>query len=246
VQERVSALETKAPIAARKPKLEDDAPGRIVAGVAAVGLALWKLKAFVPMAATMLLSFGAYWTAYGWRFAAGLVMSIWIHEMGHVLELKRLGLRASLPMFIPGVGAVVRLQQRVPDAHTDAKIGLAGPLFGALAALGCLCVRVLGGGELWLGLAQAGALINLFNLTPLWQLDGGRAFNALSPGQRALCTLAIGAALGLSGQMLLALPLIGAVLRLVGSHAPREGDLGACVTFLGLVAGLTAVASLRF
>jgi Zn-dependent protease len=243
-------LEISGPIG-REPReavtpAADGALPRMAAGAAAVGLGLWKLKAFVPMAATLLLSFAAYWTAFGWRFAAGLVISLWIHEMGHVLALARAGIRAELPMFIPGLGAYVRWRRRPEDAHLDAPVALAGPLFGGAAALVCLGVRALGGSELWLGLANMGALMNLLNLTPLLGLDGERVFHALSQGERALCTLALGVALGLSSQPILWLPLAGAVYRLIASRAPREGRLAACVTFIALTAGLTAVASVRF
>jgi Zn-dependent protease len=80
--------------------------------------------------ASMFAFFGVYWSAYGWPLALGLVMSIYIHEMGHVVRLRRLGIAAGAPRFIPGVGAVVMLKQHVSDPLIDARIGLAGPLWG--------------------------------------------------------------------------------------------------------------------
>src|SRR5207302_3963478 len=75
---------------------------------------------------SMLLSLGVYWAAWGWKFALGLVLSIYIHEMGHVFALRRLGFKASAPMFIPGLGALIRLRQHPANPREDAEIGLAG------------------------------------------------------------------------------------------------------------------------
>jgi Zn-dependent protease len=100
--------------------------------------------------------------------------------MGHVWALHRFGLRASAPMFIPGFGAFVSLYDSPANVGQDARIGLAGPLWGAGAAIAFLLpALLLPGAGLWLAIARATALINLFNLTPIWTLDGGRAFRAL-------------------------------------------------------------------
>ena len=85
-----------------------------------------------------------------------------------------------MPTFIPGLGAFVRLKQPTPEPRIDARIGLAGPVAGALAAATCLLMYAATRGEIWHALARSGAVINLFNLTPLWTLDGARAFRAMS------------------------------------------------------------------
>src|SRR3989442_4821020 len=72
---------------------------------------------------SMLLSAGVYWTIWGWKFAFGIVLSIYIHEMGHVQALQRYGIKATAPMFIPGIGAVIRLKQYPTDAREDARVG---------------------------------------------------------------------------------------------------------------------------
>ena len=82
-----------------------------------------------------MLSLGVYWTAWGWQFALGIILSIYVHEMGHVFALHRYGFKAAAPMFVPGVGALVRLQQPVTNTREDADIGLAGPIYGLGAAL---------------------------------------------------------------------------------------------------------------
>jgi Zn-dependent protease len=139
-------------------------------------LGLGKFKTLLTMLASMAL----YWSWFGWRFAVGFILGIYVHEMGHVWALHRFGLRASAPMFIPGFGAFVSLYDSPANVGQDARIGLAGPLWGAGAAIAFLLpALLLPGAGLWLAIARATALINLFNLTPIWTLDGGRAFRAL-------------------------------------------------------------------
>src|SRR5437879_10227571 len=94
-------------------------------------LGLTKASTFMSMFAF----FGVYWSVYGWPLALGLVVSIYVHEMGHVAMLRRLGIDAGAPLFVPGVGAFVMLKQHVTDPLTDAKIGLAGPVWGLGAAV---------------------------------------------------------------------------------------------------------------
>src|SRR2546421_555756 len=112
------------------------APGAATAAVVLLSklkfllLGLTKASTFVSMFAF----FGVYWSIYGWPLALGLVLSIYIHEMGHVAMLRRLGIAAGAPLFIPGVGALVMLKQHVSDPVTDARIGLAGPGGGLGAA----------------------------------------------------------------------------------------------------------------
>ena len=133
---------------------------------------------------TMLLALGVYWQAYGWKLALGLILSIYVHEMGHVAMLLRYGVRASAPMFIPGLGAVILLKRHPKDPVEDARIGLAGPTWGLGAALVAAAGWFFAGWPSWAAVAQLGGFINLFNLTPVWQLDGSRGFRALSVTQR--------------------------------------------------------------
>src|SRR5439155_20796972 len=168
------------------PSAGNKAPGlRAATGVGAIGLLLWKLKALLlgltkgTTLFSMLLSLGVYWTAWGWKFALGLVLSIYVHEMGHVAALRRYGIRASAPMFIPGVGAVIRAQQSPANPIEDARVGLAGPIWGLGAALASLGLYLVTDWPICLAMARVGAWINLFNLLPLWPLDGGRGFQSL-------------------------------------------------------------------
>ena len=104
------------------------------------GLFLENLKALVVGLAnrttflSMLLSLGVYWIVMDWKIAAGLVLSIYVHEMGHVIVLRRYGVQATAPVFIPGLGAFIRLQDRPASRKDEADIGLAGPIYGLAAA----------------------------------------------------------------------------------------------------------------
>jgi Zn-dependent protease len=143
-------------------------------------LGLLKAKTFFSMFAF----FGVYWTVFGWPLALGLVVSIYIHEMGHVAELRKLHIAAGAPLFIPGVGALVRLKQRVDDPVTDARIGLAGPVYGLAAGIAAALVAMYTRSHIWFAIAQITGYINLFNLVPIWQLDGSRGFHALDRSGR--------------------------------------------------------------
>ena len=163
---------------------------RLLAPLAAVGLLLAKFKGlallilkfkFVGTALTMLVSVAAYALLFPVWFAVGIVVLIWVHEMGHVLQLRREGIPASAPMFIPFLGAFVAMKQMPKDALAEARVGLAGPVLGTLGGLATLGLYALTREPLFLGLAYFNFIINLFNLAPLLPLDGGRAVGAMSP-----------------------------------------------------------------
>ena len=104
-----------------------------------------------------------------------------VHEMGHVIQLRREGIEASAPMFIPFLGAFVAAKSMGDDAAAEARVGLAGPVLGSLATLVPLGIWLATGNEFWQALAFVGFFLNLFNLLPVLPLDGGRAMAALSP-----------------------------------------------------------------
>ena len=163
---------------------------KLLAPLAAVGFLLAKFKGlallllkvkFVGTAVTMVVSVGAYALLFPVWFAVGFVALIWIHEMGHVLQLRREGIEASAPMFVPFLGAFVAMKQMPKDVLAEARVGLAGPVLGSLGALGAWGIYVVTQEPLFLGLAYVGFFLNLFNLLPMLPLDGGRAIGALSP-----------------------------------------------------------------
>lgn len=158
--------------------------------LAIVGVALLKLKTivgvllklkFVGSAASMVVSVAAYALLWGWRFALGFVLLLWVHEMGHVLQLRREGIPASAPMFIPFLGAVIWAKSLGDDAAAEARTALAGPILGSIGAAACLPIYVATDNQLFLALAYTGFFLNLFNLLPISPLDGGRAAGAISP-----------------------------------------------------------------
>jgi Zn-dependent protease len=236
--------------------------GGVIAGLAStVALALWKFK-FLAVALltkgkllllgltkastflSMFAALGVYWTVFGGWLALGLVLSIYVHEMGHVFALMRYGVKASAPLFIPGLGAVVLLKQSLVDPKQDARVGLAGPIWGTGAALFCAGIYELTSVPIWAALARLGALINLFNLLPFWQLDGGRAFRSLNKPQRWLAVASIATAWALTDQGLLVLLLAGGVWHTLtdkpakGSDAPIVAQYAILVAVLSLLSRL--------
>jgi Zn-dependent protease len=195
----------------------------------------------LPTLLSMFLSIGVYWAAFGWKFAIGLVLSIYVHEMGHVAALRRFGFKATAPMFIPGLGALIRLKQHPLDAREDARIGLAGPLYGLAAATFCAAVWHFTGSQSWGAIAKIGAWINLFNLIPIGPLDGGRGFRALSRLQSWLVLLTAAILWYYSREGMLALIAIVSVFRAFGKPATTPGDNTAVAQFLFLLLTLTAL-----
>src|SRR6185503_12954095 len=191
-------------------------------GAAAVGVLLISKLKFLLLGlgkmSTLLSMFGfigVYWSIHGWPLAFGLAGSIYIHEMGHVWMLRRLGISAGAPLFIPGVGALVMLKQHVTDPVTDARIGLAGPVWGLSAAVGAWVIHLATGAPIWLAISELTGFINLFNLTPIWQLDGSRGFHALSREERWIVVAVVALALWLTGVKLLWIVGVVAVYRAV-------------------------------
>jgi Zn-dependent protease len=144
-------------------------------------LVLFKFGKFFTTALSMLVSIAVYAIFFGWKFAAGLVLLIFIHEIGHVIIIRYKGLTASAPIFIPLLGAAIFLKKRPEDPLTDAQISYGGPLLGTAGAIGCYLVYLFTLHPLWLALAHVGFFINLFNLVPATPLDGGWIVKAISP-----------------------------------------------------------------
>ncbi len=189
-------LEAPPPLPPAPTPLADPPPRRsrlrekLGAAGAAVLALLAKLKAILLLlpkvkllatAGTMGVSLVAYASIWGFAFGAGFVVLLLLHELGHVIQLRRQGIRASAPIFIPFLGAVIGARSLGDDALAEAKVGLAGPVLGTIAAAACIPIWHATGNDLWRALAYTGFLINLFNLIPVVPLDGGRAMAAMSP-----------------------------------------------------------------
>lgn len=151
--------------------------------------AIFKLKFLLSFFAF----FGFYWAMFGARFGVGFAALILIHEMGHFIDVKRRGLPAEMPVFLPGFGAYVRWQAIGVSIETRAEVSLAGPFAGFLAAVACTMLWWQTGDQLWAALARAGAVLNVLNLVPVWVLDGGQAVLALGKTHRiVLLTVCLG------------------------------------------------------
>lgn len=262
IVERVSALTNQASNAARDAETERVRSrfGKYGAVVSGAVLVLLKFKFAIIFLLTkgkllllgltklgtlssMALFLGFDAALLGWQLALGIVLSIYVHEMGHVAALHRHGIKASSPMFLPGIGAFIRAQQRIHGEWAEADVGLAGPLWGLGAALFAWGVYHYTGTSYWATIAHWGALINLFNLLPVWQLDGAHAFKAMSRPHRIAAVVAIAAALALTGERLLWLPLLGAVWAVFRKPADRA-DVRALGYYVILVGALSLVAVL--
>lgn len=148
--------------------------------LAKFGAIVYKLK-IVTVAGSMIVSIGAYALLGGWWFGVGIVGLIFVHEMGHVIALRRQGVPASAPLFIPFMGAVIGMKSMPKNAWREAEVALAGPLLGSLGAAAIWAVGSYEHSRFLVALAFVGFFLNLFNLIPVVPLDGGRAVAALHP-----------------------------------------------------------------
>jgi Zn-dependent protease len=171
----------------RKPPWWRRFGGGLLAALIFAGAKLKAILVLLPKikvlttSGSMLVSVVAYSLIWGWKFAIGFVVLLFVHEMGHVIALRREGVQASAPLFIPFLGALVWAKSLGGNALAEARVGLAGPILGTIGAAACLPVAWLTGADMWTALAFTGFLLNLFNLLPVTPLDGGRAMAALAP-----------------------------------------------------------------
>jgi Zn-dependent protease len=178
----------------------------LMSGIVSALLAVWAFAKYgililfkIPFATTLvslLVSFGAYAVVYGPWFAVSLVAMILVHEMGHVVEIRRQGMQATAPIFIPFLGAAIFQRSHPTSALKQAQIGIAGPIAGTLGATAALALYAATQNEVLLLAAWLGFFLNLFNLVPVWQLDGSWVLAPVSKwfqaaGYAAVAALAI-------------------------------------------------------
>jgi Zn-dependent protease len=192
----------------------------------------------------MAASLGVYWSMYGWAFALGLVLSIYIHEMGHVVALRQYGFPASAPMFIPGLGAFIRMRGVKVPPLVDSRIGLAGPVYGTGAAIAAFVLFRITGLAIWSAIAHFGALVNLFNLIPVWQLDGSRGFRSMTRAHRFYMVMLSAAVWMVSGHPMLFLIAAVGTWRLFTRDWQNEPDREGALRFAALLIVLAIVAAL--
>ena len=145
------------------------------------GLLLATKAKFLATSGSMLVSVAAYALIWGWTFAVGFVALLFVHEMGHYIQLRREGVKPSGMLFIPFLGAVVGTRSLGGSALAEARVGLAGPVLGTVGCLVAAGIYLATGEEFWKALAFTGFFLNLFNLVPILPLDGGRAMAAMAP-----------------------------------------------------------------
>ena len=157
------------------------------AAIAKYGAVLFKFKFLF----SMFVSAAVYVWIGGWAFGIGLIVLLFVHEMGHVLEARRQGLPVSAPVFIPFLGALITMRQMPHDAWREARIAIAGPLLGSAGAAAIFALGVAEHSNALKAIAFLGFFINLFNLLPASPLDGGRIAAALHPAMWFVGLLAL-------------------------------------------------------
>jgi Zn-dependent protease len=270
ISARINALGKEAPAAAKadtrqkeeqiRSRFSNVGGKKIGSVLGTIAVLLFKLKFVIVLLLTkmkllllgfskigtllsMLVSMGAYWALWGWPFAVGFVLSIYVHEMGHVSALRHYGIRASAPMFIPFVGAFVRLRESLHSEWENAIVGLAGPQWGLAAAVATYITYLITGAPIFAAIAHTAAWVNLFNLLPIWQLDGGRGFSAMSRNHRLAAAGAMLAAFAVSHEpLLLIIGLVGAAMAF--TKPSREPNVRIAVYYVALAWALTAVSVL--
>lgn len=179
IEHSASVPEPKPPRSARRV-----AGLLIMAALFAVGKLKWVvgLLKFAKLGTlvSMMVSIGAYAMYFGWPYAVGFVLLIFVHEMGHAVAMRRMGIPAGAPVFIPFMGAVIAMKGRPRDAWVEAIVGIGGPALGTAGAAVVLAAAFVTGSGLLFALASIGFLINLFNMLPISPLDGGRIAGAMS------------------------------------------------------------------
>ena len=209
-----------------------------------VALVLAKFKTFFAALLnfkslfSLMTFFGYAWAVFGWKFGIGFVALIFIHEMGHYIDIRRRGLPAEMPVFLPGLGAYVRWQALGVSLDTRAMVSLAGPMAGLLSAIGCWVWFHVSGDPLARALGHTSAILNALNLIPVWVLDGGQAALAMSKPERMVLGAAGVAIWFFTGQMLFLAVTAGAVFRLFTKDAPEKSNTAVTGYFVMLLASL--------
>jgi Zn-dependent protease len=229
--------------------------GWIVAGVIAIA----KFKIFIfgalKTSLSMLFMIWVYSWMFGWRFAVGFIFLLFVHEMGHFVVAKWLGIPVSTPLFIPFLGAAIIMKQNPRDAWTEALMAYGGPLAGCIGSWICWAIALQVQENWVMAVASVSFVINLFNMIPVPPLDGGRICAAVSPWFWIIGLLLLGVALfyfhSVTSIIIIALVLYWAFPRikqtLFGQPTPEmqnyyathiSNRLTMALMYLGLIAAL--------
>jgi membrane-associated protease RseP (regulator of RpoE activity) len=189
---------------------------RLTAPLALIGGVILKLGSLAKFA-SIFVAVAAYALIWPWSFAAGFVGLILVHELGHLVEARRRGFHATLPTFIPFLGAYVTIRDARMSPWQSFWISYAGPFWGSVAAAGVWLVGENDGSHMLQALGYVGFLLNLFNLAPIGILDGGSIWRSISTmrlgGTPGKAQVAMAAYLGLAALLLLGM---------VAAHVPQH------------------------
>lgn len=244
VRDHLQALEASVPAASEPQSSSTPAWAKRLGPLVPIAMVLAKSKGLLLAIFKLkfLLSFfsflGVYVALWGWRFGVGFAVCILVHEMGHYIDIKRRGLPAEMPVFLPGLGAFVQWKTLGVTRRQIAQVSLAGPLAGWLAAAGCVLIYHRTHDPLWAGLARTGLVLNLLNLIPVWALDGSQAMNALGLVER-LGLLAVTLGLWIyTGTGIFFFMAAGICWRLYTKDKPAQSDWGTWFYFAALLFAL--------
>jgi Zn-dependent protease len=215
-------IEERSPI--KQPLTPRELMGKLFAPIVALGLLALKFGAFAIKFFGIFISVGGYALIFGWRFAAGFVGLILIHELGHYIEARRQGLNPQLPVFIPFLGAYVAMKNAPFDPWRNLLVSAAGPFLGGLASLGLWLAGEANDSRFLIALAYSGFFLNLFNLIPVRPFDGGfiwRSIKALRYGQREHVPWSSPARIAIAS-LLYGGMIVGLALGMLAAHFPQD------------------------
>jgi Zn-dependent protease len=198
--------------------------GAMLAKFKVLLIPLLKFLPALKTGGTMLLSVWVYAMFWGFWFALGFVLLIFVHECGHLIAARRLGLKVGAPVFIPFMGAFIALKQAPRNAWIEAQVGIGGPLLGTVGAVISYGLYRATGNLMFSALAYTGFLLNLFNLIPFGSLDGGRIVTALSPWLWLVGVVIVGFLLLFHFNFILLLILILSLPRLFSLFRKRSAE----------------------
>ncbi len=182
------------------------------------------IPAMLKTGGSMFLMIWVYAVSWGWPYSAGFVLLILVHECGHLIAARRLGLNVGAPVFIPFMGAFIALKEAPKNAWIEAQVGIGGPLLGTVGAGICEGLYWITGNLLFRALAYSGFVLNLFNLMPVGFLDGGRIVTALSPWLWVAGFCALAALVFSHPNFLLILILVFSIPRLISLFRRRSAE----------------------
>lgn len=185
-------------------------------------IAMLKMGPIIMMALSMLISIAVYAAAFGLKFALGFVFLLFAHEYGHLVASRVVGLRVSSPIFIPFIGAIIRIKELPINAKMEANVAIGGPAMGTLSALLCLALYFWTNSMLMLVLSYTACLLNLFNLIPCDPLDGGRIAAAISPRLWWLGSIVIGVLFVYTYNFFVLIILVFSLFRLWQSYGAND------------------------